>query len=130
MKKVVLILSMVALLAGAAFAKTPTFSKKAGSFQIDLTLEKNPPVADDDNPVTLVVKNAAGAVVSTASVVVEYSMPAMPGMPAMNYKEKAVFKNGEYTAIMDLSMAGPWNITVKINDNGQKGSAKFSIDAR
>jgi hypothetical protein len=51
-------------------------------------------------------------------------------MPAMNYKADAALKGGEYKAVMNLSMSGPWNITVKITSAGKTSSAKFSIDAR
>jgi len=43
----------------------------------------------------------------------------MPGMPAMNYKADAVQKGDEYKAVMNLSMAGSWNIAVKISAGGR-----------
>ena len=34
------------------------------------------------------------------------------------------------TNFMNLSMAGPWNIAVKITAGGKSGNMKFAIDAK
>ena len=78
---------LVAVTIGAAFAAN-TLTKKAGEYTVGLTLEKSPPVMGKNN-VDVSVKDAAGSAVTDAKVVVEYSMPAMTGMPAMNYKTNA-----------------------------------------
>jgi len=54
----------------------------------------------------------------------------MPGMPAMNYKADAELKGNEYKAKMTLSMAGSWNVTIKIARAGKTSSMKFTIDAK
>jgi hypothetical protein len=113
----------------AVFAKDYEVKKKAGEFAVVVTIDKNPPVTGD-NGVTVSVKDASGKVVAGAKVVVEYSMPAMPGMPPMNYKADAVQKGDVYAATMNLSMAGPWNITVKISAGGKSGTMKFTIDCK
>jgi hypothetical protein len=129
MKKLLLIGMAVLLSANVVFAKDYEVKKKAGEFDVVVTIDKNPPVTGD-NGVTVSVKDAGGKVVKDAKVVVDYSMPAMPGMPAMNYKADAVQKGDEYKAVMNLSMAGSWNITVKISAGGKNGSMKFTIDAK
>lgn len=129
MKKLILFAVVVYLAAGTAYAKDYEVKKKAGDFDVVVTVDKNPPVTGDNN-VTVSVKDAGGKVVKDAKVVVDYSMPAMPGMPAMNYKADAVQKGDEYKAVMNLSMAGSWNITVKISAGGKSGSMKFTIDAK
>ncbi len=78
---------LVVVTIGAAFAAS-TLTKQAGDYTVGLTMEKNPPVMGKNN-VDVSVKDAAGAAVTDAKVVVEYSMPAMSGMPAMNYKANA-----------------------------------------
>jgi len=129
MKKLMLIGLAVLLSAGVVFAKDYEVKKKAGDFDVVVTIDKNPPVTGD-NVVTVSVKDAGGKAVQGAKVVVDYSMPAMPGMPAMNYKADAVQKGDEYKAVMNLSMAGPWNVTVKISAGGKNGSLKFTVDAK
>jgi nitrogen fixation protein FixH len=129
MKKVLMIGLAVLLSAGVALAKDYEVKKKAGDFDVVVTIDKNPPVTGD-NGVTVSVKDAAGKAVKDAKVVVDYSMPGMPGMPPMNYKADAVAKGDAYAATMNLSMAGPWNIAVKISAGGKTGSMKFTIDAK
>jgi hypothetical protein len=129
MKKLVLVVMAVLLSAGVVFARDYEVKKKAGEFDVVVTIDKNPPVTGD-NGVTVSVKDASGKAVAGAKVVVDYSMPAMPGMPAMNYKADAVQKGDEYKAVMNLSMAGPWNIVVKISAGGKSGNMKFTVDAK
>jgi hypothetical protein len=120
---------MLAVSSGAVFAKDYEVKKKAGPFDVVVTIDKNPPVTGD-NGVIVSVKDASGKAVTGAKVVVDYSMPAMPGMPPMNYKTDAVQKGDVYAATMNLSMAGSWNIAVKISAGGKSGNMKFTIDAK
>jgi len=129
MKKVLMFGLVVLVCTGVALAKDYEVKKKAGEFDVVVTIDKNPPVTGD-NGVTVSVKDAAGKAVKDAKVVVDYSMPAMPGMPPMNYKADAVAKGDAYAATMNLSMAGPWNVAVKISASGKTGSMKFTIDAK
>jgi hypothetical protein len=129
MKKLMMIGMAVLLSAGVALAKDYEVKKKAGEFDVVVTIDKNPPVTGDNN-VTVTVKDTAGKPVKDAKVVVDYSMPAMPGMAPMNYKADAIAKGDAYKAVMNLSMAGPWNIAVKITASGKSGSMKFAIDAK
>lgn len=117
------------LLAGIAYAKDYEVKKKAGDYDVEARIDKNPPVVGDNN-IKIEIRDASGKPITDAKVVVEYSMPAMPGMPAMNYKTDAELKGNEYKAKMNLSMAGSWNIAVKITKGGKTSSMKFSVDAR
>jgi len=129
MKKLLMIGFVLLLSTGVALAKDYEVKKKAGEFDVVVTIDKNPPVTGD-NGVTVTVKDAGGKAVKDAKVVIDYSMPAMPGMPPMNYKADALLKGEAYAATMNLSMAGPWNITVKISAGGKNGSMKFTVDAK
>jgi hypothetical protein len=129
MRKFVVFAAVLFLAAGAAYAKGYEVNKKAGEYDVTVTFDKNPPVASDNN-VAVVVKDASGNIVKDAKVKVEYSMPAMPGMPPMNYKTDAVLAGDEYKATLGLSMSGSWNIAVKIARSGKTSSLKFTVDAR
>ena len=129
MKKLLLVVMAVLLSTGVVFARDYEVKKKAGEFDVVVTIDKNPPVTGD-NGVTVSVKDAGGKVVKDAKVVVDYSMPAMPGMPPMNYKADAVQKGDIYAATMNLSMAGPWNVAIKISAGGKSGGMKFTVDAK
>jgi len=129
MKRVLIILTGVLLLCGAAYAKDYEVKKKAGDYDLEITIDKNPPVIGKNN-MEIEIKDKSGKYVTDAKVSVEYSMPAMPGMPAMNYKTVAELKGEEYKATMDISMSGSWNIVVKITRRDKTSKAKFSIDAQ
>jgi hypothetical protein len=112
----------------AAFAAS-TLTKKAGDYTVGLTMEKSPPIMGKNN-VDVSVKNSAGAAVTDAKVVVEYSMPAMQGMPPMSYKTKADLKGDTYRAVIEPSMSGSWNVAVKISRAGRTETAKYTMDVK
>jgi hypothetical protein len=102
--------------------------KKVGEYDVEVKIDKNPPVVGDNN-IEIGIKDASGKYVIDAKVKVEYSMPAMPGMPAMNYKTDTELKGDEYKAKINLSMSGSWNIAVKITRSGKTATMKFNVDA-
>jgi nitrogen fixation protein FixH len=129
LKKIVSVLSAIFLLAGIAFAGDYQVTKKAGDFDVVVTFDRNPPVVGGNN-VTVAIRDSVGKPVTDAKVRVDYSMPAMPGMPAMNYKSEAALNGEVYTAPMDLSMSGAWNVAVKILREGKVSTVKFNVDAQ
>jgi hypothetical protein len=129
MKKSFCFILLILLLAGIAYAKDYKVKKKAGEYDVQVSIDRNPPVVGVNNA-TITLKNKAGENVTVAKVTLDYSMPPMPGMPAMNYKADTELKGNEYRTKMDLSMAGTWNIVVKIDSAGKKQKVKFSINAQ
>ena len=128
-KKAVVIMIAVLLIAGVAYAKEYEVKKKAGEYNVEVKIDRNPPVVGDNN-IRVEIKDASGKYITDAKVIVDYSMPAMPGMPAMNYKTDTELKGNEYKATMNLSMSGSWNIAVKIAKGGKTSSMKFTVDAK
>ena len=128
MKKLAIITLILILIAGIAYAKDYEVKKKAGEYDVEVKIDKNPPIVGDNN-ITIEIKDASGKYVTDAKVKVEYSMPAMPGMPAMNYKTDTELKGDEYKAKINLSMSGTWNIAVKITRSGKTATMKFNVDA-
>ncbi len=129
MRKIGIILGALVLVWNMAHAKELELKKKAGDMEVKLTLKQNPPIVGD-NDATVEIRDSAGKAVTDAKVVVNYSMPAMPGMPPMNYKAEAMLHGDKYHARMNLSMAGPWNIEVRVTRGGKTASAKFHVDAK
>jgi len=127
MKRFAAALIILLLATGFAFAKDYMVMKKAGSYMVHVKLDKNPPVTGE-NKMEASIQDAAGAYVTDARVVVEYGMPAMPGMPAMHYKTKAELKNNQYIPPLNFSMAGAWYITLKITRAGKTQSVKLNVD--
>ncbi len=129
MKKIAAVTMALLLIAGMAYAKNYEVKKKAGSYDVVAVIDKNPPVQGENN-LTISIKDASGNAVTDAAVKVNYTMPAMPGMPAMNYKTDARLDGSEYKATMNLSMSGAWNIAVKIAKGGKISMMKFNVDAQ
>ena len=129
MKKIMFAVMMVMLLTSAAYAKGFEASKQAGPFKVDIALDKNPPAIGENN-IIIAVWDAAGKSVKDAKVNIEYIMPAMPGMPAMNYKAALAGKDGKYSGKLNFSMPGAWSVEVKVEAAGKKGKAKLNIDVR
>jgi len=112
---------------GLAYAKDYEVMKKAGNYIVHVKIDRNPPVTGQ-NKMEINIQDATGADVTDATLTVEYGMPAMPGMPAANYRTKAEPKNGKYMASLNFSMSGAWNINVKITRAGKTQSVKFNVD--
>jgi hypothetical protein len=129
MKRLAVFSLILLLVASIAYAKPYEVKKKAGAYDVEVKIDKNPPIVGDNN-VTVMIKDASGKYVTDAKVAVHYSMPAMPGMPPMNYKTNAALSGNEYKATMNLSMSGAWNVTVRITHGGKTTSVRFNVDAR
>lgn len=128
MKRLAVFTLTLLLIGGIAYAKDYEVKKKVGEYDVEVKIDKNPPVVGDNN-IEIGIKDASGKYVTDAKVKVEYSMPAMPGMPAMNYKTDTELKGDEYKAKINLSMSGSWNIAVKITRSGKTATMKFNVDA-
>jgi YtkA-like len=112
-----------------AFAKDYELTKKAGDYNVQIKIDKNPPVTGI-NKMTIAIKDAAGSVVTDATVAIDYGMPAMPGMGAMNYKTNAIVKGDSYLATINFSMSGPSFINIKITRGGKTQTVKLNVDIK
>jgi hypothetical protein len=103
--------------------------KKADGLVFEVSINRNPPV-QGDNEIRIEIKDPQGKPVLGVEVFVNYYMPPMPRMAPMNYTVPAVPKEGEYRAVMDLIMSGPWNIVVRTRVDGKSIRVTFPIDVR
>jgi hypothetical protein len=131
MKRIIAILAAAAFLLACslALAKDYELTKKAGDYNVQINIDKNPPVTGI-NKMTVAIKDAAGKAVTDATVAIDYGMPAMPGMGAMNYKTSAVVKGDSYLATLNFSMAGPSYINIKITRSGKSQLVKLNVDVK
>ena len=129
MKRFAVAFAILFVFAGIAQAKDFEAVKKAGDYSVTIRMDKASPGVGQNN-IEAIIKDAQGKAVTDATVVFEYAMPAMPGMPPMNYKANGKLEGNAYKAALNLSMAGPWTITVKIAKGGKTRSAKISVDVR
>ncbi len=129
MKKLTIFAVTLFLITGVVYAKDYEVSKKAGDYNVVIRIDKNPPVAGDNN-VEIAIMDASGKAIPDAKVVLTYSMAAMAGMPAESYKTDVGLKGNVYKAKINYSMSGSWNNEVKITRNGKTVAARFTIDAK
>jgi hypothetical protein len=129
MKRLAIFAMVLLLITGVVYAKDYEVNKKAGDYNVLIKIDKNPPVAGENN-VEIGITDASGKAVTDAKVVLNYTMPAMAGMPAMSYKINADLKGTVYKAKVDYSMSGSWNNEVRITRGSKTVSARFTIDAK
>jgi hypothetical protein len=131
MKRIIAMLAVAAFLmaCGLALAKDYELTKKAGDYSVQIKIDKNPPVTGI-NKMTVAIKDVAGKAVTDATVAIDYGMPAMPGMGAMNYKADATVKGNSYLSTINFSMSGPWFINIKITSGGKTQTVKLNVDIK
>jgi hypothetical protein len=129
MKRIALIFVVLLLASGLAFAKDYEITKKAGDYTVQVKIDRNPPVTGQ-NKMDVGIKDLKGKDVTDATVAVDYSMPAMPGMPAMNYKAKTELKGSRYLTDINFSMSGPWTVNIKIMQGGKTQAVKLNVDVK
>jgi len=103
--------------------------KNAEGLTFDIAINRNPPVLGD-NEIRIEIRDPEGNPVLDAEALVNYYMPPMPKMAPMNYTIPAPLKGKEYRAVMDLIMAGPWNIVIRAKTQGKLLRMTFPIDVR
>jgi len=124
-----MVLLSLVLLVGPAWGKNYEVSKKADDYTVKIEIDKNPPIQGNNNA-TITITEASGKNVKDAKVKVDYSMPAMSGMPAMNYKADAALKGNEYKAVLNFSMGGSWNIVIQITQGDKVKKVKLNVDVK
>ncbi|MFA6075557.1 MAG: FixH family protein [Negativicutes bacterium] len=103
-------------------------NKTTDSYNIELTADHNP-LTTGENQLQIAISDKNGNAVTDAQVKINYSMAAMPGMPAMSHNTKATLNNKLYEADIDLMSAGSWTISVQITRDGKMQKADFAVDA-
>jgi len=131
MKKLLLLIIAMAFVvySGAVQAKDYEITKKAGDLTVLVKIDKNPPVTGI-NRMDITLKDTGGKNIADAVVAVEYGMPAMPGMGAMNYKSNTTLKGNLYQASVNFSMSGAWSVNIKINRGGKTQTVKLNVDIK
>jgi len=130
MNRIFLILFLSLLWIADVEAKSYEASKKAGDYQVEIVIDRNPPLAIGTNNLEIEIKDRTGKTVTDAQVIVNYYMPPMPRMAPMNYRTEAKMKKGKYYATMKFIMAGPWYIAVIIHHAGKVSTTKINVDAQ
>ena len=110
MKSIFKVLVAMLFAVGILSAEPVSQTGEKGGYTIKLTSEKSLVVGDNDIYVQLFKD---GKTVTNAKVKSKFFMPEMPGMPYMEYKDKAKLVNGKYKMMINFSMGGTWQYQLK-----------------
>jgi nitrogen fixation protein FixH len=120
-----------AAVAVSAAAQTPA---KMDMGKLDIMLMKPTAAKTGDNQFEVMVKDAKGQPVTKADVSLLFVMPAMPAMkmPEMKNTVKLMpMKDGMYAGQGNVMMAGTWNVTIDVMQNGKSlGEKKLTVTAK
>lgn len=129
MKKWSIFILILLLASPAAFSKDLEVTKKVGGYEVEVRIDRNPPILGD-NHIEIEIKDAGGKSITDARVLVNYYMPPMPRMAPMNYRTNAKLNGEKYRATMNFIMSGPWIIAIKITHEGKTSTVKLNVDAQ
>jgi uncharacterized GH25 family protein len=134
MKKMLLLLIALLLVAGTGFAAQKAMEAKADDYAVKLVFGKAP-TTYEAVLLTVILKDAAGKPVTDAKVTVEYYMNLKQGQKSLEmpyHKSEAETKAepSGYTGKADFSMGGRWNVNVKIEKDGKVSTAKFYVTVK
>jgi hypothetical protein len=129
MKLLTLFVSILFFLAATAHGRGIEIAKKAGEYDVEVKIDRNPPIIGD-NHIEIEIRDGSKKPVKDAKVLVNYYMPPMPRMAPMNYRIDANLKGDKYKATMRFIMAGPWIIAIKITRGEKTTTAKVNVDAQ
>ncbi|MGB1226261.1 MAG: FixH family protein [Poseidonibacter sp.] len=120
------IVAILALTLGLLNAE-PVFQEGSkNGYDVVLKSDKTLVMGDNDIFVTL---SKDGKVITDAKVKIKFFMPEMPGMPYMEYKDKAKLVNGKYKMLVNFAMGGTWQYHLMFKTaDGQVHKIRSSVN--
>ncbi|MGA1931726.1 FixH family protein [Arcobacter sp. YIC-464] len=110
MKSIFKVLVAMLFAVGILSAEPVSQTGEKDGYTIKLTSEKSLVVGDNDIFVEL---SKDGQAITNAKVKSKFFMPEMPGMPYMEYTDKAKLVNDKYKMMINFSMGGTWQYQLK-----------------
>lgn len=119
---------IVAFLVFASLSFGATWEQSASVQNVKVVVSSDKPLIVGNNPV-MITLNQQNRPIENAVVEVKAFMPAMPGMPAMESKGKAVAQaHGVYKTSVNLDMGGTWQFHIFVTTKeGKKYRLKTSL---
>jgi hypothetical protein len=121
----------VASLAHAQDAQKPKMAMPAG---VDIMLMKPAATKMGESAIEVMVRGADGKPMTGADVSVLFVMPAMPAMKMAEIRNDVKLKasgGGMYMGMANVMMAGTWNVTITVKQNGKDvGTKKTTLTAK
>lgn len=103
---------LVALIITVGFLKADQLNQNTqkDGYEIKLNTEKSLIVGTNDIRIEL---SKDGVDLSDVKVKLKVFMPEMPGMPYMEFEDKATLEDGVYKVKINFSMSGTWQYQLK-----------------
>src|SRR5579862_8401961 len=114
------VVAALVVIPASAFQDAPK-APAGKSADLDIQLVQPKQAKTGDNQFELTVKGPDGKPLADAEVAALFVMPAMPGMSEMRNEVKLKSAGaGKYTGMGKVMMAGKWDITVTVKQNGKE----------
>ena len=110
MKKIFKLFAALLLTVGFLNAQTIEQNGQKDGYDIKLSSQKSLIVGTNTFDIEL---SKDGVAITDVKVKLKVFMPEMPGMPYMEYEDKAVLENGVYKVNINFSMSGTWQYQLK-----------------
>jgi len=134
MKRFMVLILAVVLMAGVAYAQDNVTTKKAGDYTVTANFDKTPPTVGE-NTLLITIKDPVGKAITDATVKVNYYMSEKESatrksveMPYMGTTTAATVTAPGYTAKLNFAIPGRWVIAVRITRDGKEQTADFYIN--
>jgi len=119
----------ISLILSTSLLQAAAFEKKVVSKTTAVFISAQRPLSKGSNVLVFAISKDE-KVLEGSQVRVKAFMPAMPGMPAMEYESDARYLGeGRYEAVINLAMGGTWQLHIFITPaEGKKLRVKTSLD--
>jgi len=93
------------------------------------TISSKKPLITGLNSLNVQLKDKNGNLITDAKVKIKVFMPEMPGMPYMEYKDKATLVDDTYKLDVNFSMGGTWQYHLKFKtSSGEVSTIRGSFN--
>jgi len=124
----------LSIMTSVSAAAQDTAKSKAAKPGLDIMLMKPSPtgVKAGDNQFEVTLKGTDGKPVENADVSIVFVMPPMGAMAEMRNEVKLKSAgSGKYIGSGNVMMAGKWNVTISVKQNGKEiGQKKVAVTAK
>ncbi len=121
-------LGSLILACGLAFGSLHAWEMQIKAKEVAVSFKSSGKLVSGNNHFSL-TPTLGGKPLKGAQLKLKFSMPEMPGMPAMHEKAQVKEKDGVYEASVNLPMGGTWQVKVEITTKeGKTYKGKGSVD--
>jgi hypothetical protein len=110
MKSLFKLFAVLLITVGFLNAQALEQNEQKDGYDLKISSQKSLIVGTNDLNIEL---SKDGTAITDVKVKFKVFMPEMPGMPYMEYEDKAVLENGIYKVNINFSMSGTWQYQLK-----------------